>query len=72
MLRILSECSAAVRKSLQGLNYFVTEGARAFDDLSSIVDKLSSLRADDGEWPARTKDALRAAKIYLKGDYKVK
>ena len=30
MLRILAECKASVRKSLQGLDYFAAEGARAF------------------------------------------
>ena len=38
MLRILTECSASVRKSLQGLDYFAAEGAQAFDDLASIVE----------------------------------
>ena len=38
MLRILTECKASVRKSLQGLDYFAAEGARAFEHLGSIVD----------------------------------
>lgn len=37
MLRILSECSASVRKSLQGLDYNTSEGAKAFDDLSKLI-----------------------------------
>lgn len=32
LLRILNECSASFRKSLQGLDYIAGEGARAFDD----------------------------------------
>jgi len=71
MLRILSECSASVRKSLQGLDYFAAEGARAFDDLASIVENISLLRDDGGEWSARIKDTLKAGKFYLKSDYKV-
>ena len=39
MTRILSECSASVRKSLQGLDYFAAEGARAFDDLRGCLCK---------------------------------
>ena len=39
MSRILSECSASVRKSLQGLDYFAADGARAFDDLSAILEQ---------------------------------
>ena len=71
MLRILSECSASVRQSLQGLDYFAAEGARAFGDLASIVENVSLLRDDGGEWSARIMDTLKAGKLYLKSDYKV-
>ena len=70
MLRILTECSASVRKSLQCLDYFAAEGARAFDDLASIVEDISSLRADGREWASRIKDSLKAGKLYLKSDFK--
>lgn len=39
MTRILSECSASVRKSFQGLDCFAAEGARAFDDLSAVLEQ---------------------------------
>ena len=71
LLRILSECSASVRKSLQGLDYFAAEGARAFDDLASVVEDISLLKSDGGEWSAKIKDKLKAGKLYLKSDYKV-
>ena len=71
MLRILTECSASVRKSLQGLDYFVAEGARAFDDLASIVEDISSFRVDGGAWANRIKESLKAGKLYLKSDFKV-
>ena len=71
ILRILTECKASVRKSLQGLDYFAAEGTRAFEDLGSIVDKISPLRAEGPEWATATHDALRAGKLYLKGDFKV-
>ena len=38
--RVLSTCSASVRKSLQGLDYFISDGGKAFDDLLKLVDKL--------------------------------
>ena len=44
---------ASVCTSLQGLDYFAAEGARAFDDLASIVEDISSLRADGREWASR-------------------
>ena len=70
MLRVLSECSASVRKSLQGLDYFAAEGARAFDDLAALVRQISQLGAGK-EWETRVTEALKADKFYLKGDYKV-
>ena len=71
LLRILQECSASVRKSLQGLDYFAAEGTRAFEDLRSIVHEISLLRADGVDWENVMKDSLKAGKLYLKGDYKV-
>lgn len=70
MLRILSECSASVRKSLQGLDYFAAEGARAFDELLSLAHKMTEYGADR-EWEAQMSEVLKVGKLYLKGDYKV-
>ena len=36
MLRVLSECAATVRKSLQGLDYFAANGSKAFEDLAEL------------------------------------
>ena len=66
MLRILSECSASVRKSLQGLDYIAAEGARAFDDLLELIKATRETEA------MQFADTLKAGKLYLKGDYKVK
>ncbi|XP_078368927.1 uncharacterized protein LOC144652746 [Oculina patagonica] len=70
MLRVLSECSASVRKSLQGLDYFAAEGARAFDDLAVIIRQIAFL-GPGKEWEAKIAEALKTDKLYLKGDYKV-
>ena len=43
MLRILSACTASVRKSLQGLDYFAADGSKAFEDLSQVVKKVSEM-----------------------------
>ena len=68
MLRILSECSASVRKSLQGLDYIAAEGTRAFDVLSELISQVN-----EAAWETRAvlQEALKAGKLYLKGDYKV-
>lgn len=40
MLRVLSACAATVRKSLQGLQYFAADGAKSFDDLPLMMERL--------------------------------
>lgn len=71
MLRILSECSASVRKSLQGLDYVAAEGSRAFDTLGDIVEKVSHMTDGGKKWAEELQETLKAGKLYLKGDYKV-
>lgn len=70
MLRVLAECKASVRKSLQGLDYFAADGARAFEDLENLVRQLGELGLGN-EWQVRHVELLKAAKLYLKGDFKV-
>ena len=41
LLRILStSCPASERKSLQGLDYYVADGGKAFDELLVVIEKL--------------------------------
>ena len=71
LMKILSEsCSASVRRCMQGLNNYLAEGARAFDELSSIVDKLSEIGLEK-DVADRLKESLKSGKQYLKGDNKV-
>jgi hypothetical protein len=71
MLRILSSCSATVRKSLQGLDYFTADGAKTFHNLLSIAEKIGD-RGQDRQWVERCEQALKEGKQYLKTDYKVR
>ena len=43
LCRILNLCSAAVRKSLQGIDNVAAEGAKAFDDLEDIAERLGDI-----------------------------
>ena len=70
MLRILSACKASVRKSLQGPDYFAADGSKAFEDLAEVVKVLSTMGLEQ-KWQKNIQDSLKAAKMYLKGDYKV-
>ena len=68
MLRILSPCTATVRKSLQELDYFATEGAKAFNDFLRLV-----ARTEDRQVGHASLDASKLWKREnsLKTDYKV-
>lgn len=69
--RVLSACPASVRKSLQGLDNFSAQGGKAFDDLEDLVDKLGDNYGKGLTWSKETKEKLKQAKRYFKGDYKV-
>lgn len=69
--RILKTCSASIRKSLQGLDYFSADGAKSFDDLEDVVQKIGDSGVLGLSWAKEKKEKLKAAKRYLKGDYKV-
>jgi hypothetical protein len=55
LCRILNVCSASVRKSLQGLDYFSAEGAKSFDDLEEIVEKLGDEYGKGLTWAKQKK-----------------
>ena len=67
MYHILSECSASVRKSVEGLDYFIAEAGEAFRCLEEVVHNLD---IDTAEQKTLIDD-LKQAKHYLKTDYKV-
>ena len=71
MNRILTSCSASVRKSLQGLDYISAEGGTGFDDLAMITNNLIDygLAPSNGQ---KLQKALKEGKQYLKTDFKVK
>ncbi|XP_076086616.1 uncharacterized protein LOC143057233 isoform X2 [Mytilus galloprovincialis] len=66
MYKILSECSAAVRKSVEGVDYYVAEAGEAFRELENIVNQIPM--NNDGK---ETIENLLKAKHYLKTDYKM-
>ena len=71
MYRILTSCSASVRKSLQGLDYISAEGGTAFDDLAVITDQLMDCGLDPRKG-TKFQTALKEGKQYLKTDFKVR
>ena len=71
LCRVLKVCSASVRKSLQGLDYVLAVGAKAFDNLENVVDKLGDCCGKGLTWAKESNEKFKEAKRYLKGDYKV-
>ena len=70
MHRILTSCTASVRKSLQGLDYISAEGGTAFDELSAVVDKLIDHGLDKHKGTTY-QEYVKEGKQYFKTDYKV-
>lgn len=45
MYRIISQCGAKVRTSLEGIDYFVAEASRGFGTFSDVLDELVKIQA---------------------------
>ena len=72
LCRILQVCSASHRKSLQGLDYVSAEGAKAFEELADVIEKLGDIPHGKGlSWAKDQSEKLKMAKRYLKSDSKV-
>lgn len=71
LCRVLKVCSASMRKSLKGLDYFSADGSKAFDDMEEIVEKLGDEFGKGHTWSKKQITNLKMAKRYLKSDYKV-
>ena len=71
LLAILNVCLASERNSLQGLDYFTAQGAKAFEDLEGVAEEIGEKCGKGSLWVKEKKEQLKSAKRYLKGDYKV-
>ena len=69
LYRIIDVCAASKQKSLQGLDYFLTEGAQAFESLERAIIVLEESGACS-MWGKEAKTTLKEAKRYLKTDFK--
>lgn len=68
MFKLLDECAALLRRGVEELDNYVTEGCRRFMELEDILDQISL--PDISKRPLR--EGLHHAKQYLKSQYKVK
>lgn len=69
LYRIIDVCAASRQKSLQGLDYFLTEGAQAFESVERVIMMLEEGGATS-IWGKEAKAILKEAKRYLKTDFK--
>ena len=69
LYRIMGVCAASKEKSLQGLDYFLTEGAQAFKSLERVAVVLEEGGATS-IWEKEAKTIVKEAKRYLKTDFK--
>ena len=44
LVAILNVCSASTRNSIQGLDYFTAQGAKAFEHLQALVERSSEFK----------------------------
>ena len=71
-MKVMSEaCLASIRKCLQGLDYYVAEGGKAFDDLETVVDRLLAVSAVSVAEAESLKKSLKDGKQYVKSEFKV-
>lgn len=72
LMKVMSEaCLASIRKCLQGLDYYVAEGGKAFDDLQEVVDRLLAISVVSAVEADTLKKALKDGKQYVKSEFKV-
>ena len=71
MLRNLKPCKAASVQVFTGSRLLCWRGVKAFDDLMVVVEKVTDVGARQ-ERKRETCDALKAGKLYLKADDKVR
>ena len=71
LLAILNVCSASTRNSLQALDYFTAQEAKAFEDLEGVVEEIGEKCGKGCLWVQEKEEQMKSAKRYLKGDYMV-
>ena len=69
-LRVMSACSATVRRCLLGLVYFAADGASAFDELIDLLSQILDIAPVESV--RRWQEELKNAKLYLKSDFKAR
>lgn len=71
MYRILSECGAQIRTSLEGIDYFIAEGGRAFRTILDTLEELLKFQVLNQQEKKDFSALFLQCKQYLRADFKV-
>lgn len=71
MYRILSECGAQIRTSLEGIDYFIAEGGRAFRTILEALEELLKFQVLNQQEKKDFSALFLQCKQYLRADFKV-
>ncbi|CAC5356523.1 unnamed protein product [Mytilus coruscus] len=71
MYKTLSECTATIRQSFEGVDYFVAEGGRAFATLEAVAKELHSLDLMTQTEFSDINKLLLQSRRYMKADFRV-
>lgn len=71
MYRILSECGAQIRTSLEGIDYFIAEGGRAFRTILEALEELLKFQVLNQQEKKDFSALFLQCEQYLRADFKV-
>lgn len=71
MYRILSECGAQIRTSLEGIDYFIAEGGRAFRTILDTLEELLKFQVLNQQEKKDFSALFLQCKQYLRADFKI-
>nr|XP_034313671.1 uncharacterized protein LOC117684677 isoform X2 [Crassostrea gigas] len=71
MYRILSECGAQIRTSLEGIDYFIAEGGRAFRTILDALEELLKFQVLNQQEKKDFSAFFLQCKQYLRADFKI-
>lgn len=71
MYRILSECGAQIRTSLEGIDYFIAERGRAFRTILDALEELLKFQVLNQQEKKDFSALFLQCKQYLRADFKV-
>ncbi|CAC5391680.1 unnamed protein product [Mytilus coruscus] len=67
LYQVFNACETSKRKRLNGLDNIAVDGTTAFDNILSLISKVSKTK----DWKSKVRSILLSSRLYLKTDYKL-